>query len=185
MKIILIMTFLLGGFYSESLAQTRKIPNKKSKPVRAKIKPTTAKKEETIEDLNGKIITLEKSQLKIDRTEAVLYHKDEKMEISARVDVLPEFPGGQSALSKFISENMKYPPEAIESQISGTVMVFFEVDTTGKISNIKILESAGRLLDREAIRVVKLLPNFIPAMYKYKPVSSYFRLPLTFGLTDH
>jgi hypothetical protein len=126
MKIILIMTFLLGGFYSESLAQTCKIPYKKSKLVRTKIKPATAKKSETIEDLNGEIITLEKSQLKIDRIEAVPNYKDEKMEISARVDILPEFPGGKSGLSKFISENMKYPPEAIESQISGTVMVFLK-----------------------------------------------------------
>lgn len=98
------------------------------------------------------------------------------------LEELPTFPGGDKALQKFIYENTKYPKSAIEEKISGTVYVQFIVEKDGSISDIKVVRGIGGGCDEEAVRVVKLMPNWIPGKQKGVPERVYFMIPITFNL---
>jgi len=95
------------------------------------------------------------------------------------VQTKPEFPGGDKALLKFIEENIKFPAP---QDVMGKVYLNFVVEKSGKISNITIAKGVRPTLDNEAVRLVKSMPNWIPAKYDGKIVSSYFTLPVTFIL---
>ena len=95
----------------------------------------------------------------------------------------PSFPGGQEALNRFLSANINYPSIAKEGEIQGRVMVRFNVMPNGSITNIEITESVHPSLDKEAIRVVKSMPRWIPGKDKYgKPIKVPFTMPVTFKL---
>ena len=94
----------------------------------------------------------------------------------------PMFPGGERALMEFLKENVKYPPMAAKRKTQGRVVMTFVVDKTGKVTEIKVAKSVDIYLDTEAIRVCKLLPDFIPARQNGEPVSVWFTLPITFRL---
>ena len=100
------------------------------------------------------------------------------------VTTMPQYPGGDSALVKFLSSNVKYPEKAREKSIEGKVLVWFDISKEGKIENIRVPEPVNKDLDAEAIRVVKLLDNFKPATMNGKPVKMVYKLPITFKLTD-
>src|SRR5688500_2585856 len=70
---------------------------------------------------------------------------------------LPEYPGGKAALQKFIQENLKYPNEALEKQVEGTVLVNFTIGNNGSVTGAKVLNGIGSGCDEEAVRVVKML----------------------------
>ena len=79
------------------------------------------------------------------------------------VDQMPEFPGGQSALKKYLSDNIKYPALAVEYGKQGTAIIQFVVNADGSISDVEVARSAGdSSLDKEAIRVVKSMPKWNP-----------------------
>jgi len=92
------------------------------------------------------------------------------------------FPGGEIALRTFISNNVKYPEIAVNNEVEGTVYLRFVVTKTGKVGEIQILKSADPILDQEAIRVVKKLPDFKPAYHNGRPVNCWFSLPIVFEL---
>ena len=97
------------------------------------------------------------------------------------VEQKPQFRGGDAALMKYLLSHINYPPMAAERDIEGRVIVQFLVDkTTGKVSDVKVVRSADRDLDKEAIRVVKALPIFTPGRHKGKPVDVWYVLPVTF-----
>ncbi len=98
------------------------------------------------------------------------------------VDQMPEFPGGQVALIKFLCENIQYPPEAQKNKIQGKVIVQFLVTKTGKVSEVRVVRSVDPDLDKEAVRVCKLLPNFTPGRKNGQPVNVWYTLPITFTL---
>lgn len=100
------------------------------------------------------------------------------------VEQMPQFKGGEEALIKFISQNFKYPDEAIKQDISGRVIIQFVVTKEGKIVNQKILRSAGPILDQEAIRVVKAMPPWSPGKQNGQNVNVYFTLPIVFKLPE-
>ena len=98
---------------------------------------------------------------------------------------LPEFPGGDDARMKFLQEKLQYPKEAKEKGWTGRAKVGFVVGADGSISNVEILESSGHLiLDEEAVRVVKSMPNWKPGIQDGKVVRVYFAMPITFTLDD-
>lgn len=104
-----------------------------------------------------------------------------KIQKDIDVDSPPEFEGGLSALYKFISQNLHYPPEAVEEGRGGTVYVNFVVDESGKIEQVSLLNKKGFGLDQEALRAVSMLPNFkTPAKVKGEAVKVYFQLPIKF-----
>jgi TonB family protein len=96
----------------------------------------------------------------------------------------PTYPGGMAALSQFLNENIKYPKEAEKAKIEGRVLVGFIVDVDGAISESRVEHSSHPLLDREALRVIRLMPAWNPAKEKAsgKPVKVRYHLPVTFKL---
>lgn len=99
----------------------------------------------------------------------------------------PSFPGGDAALMRFISEHVVYPEEAYKNHIEGKVIVQFLVEETGKVGEVKVARSVNDELDREAVRVIKLLPDFSPAYnhIKHEPMKMWYTLPVTFKLQLH
>lgn len=100
------------------------------------------------------------------------------------VQVFPEFPGGEDELMRYLMSHLKYPQEAVRNNISGRVTLGFVVNKNGEIDDIKVLRSVGYGCDEEAVRVVKSMPGWKPAMNNGKPVSVYFNLPITFELQN-
>ncbi|MBR8703663.1 energy transducer TonB [Porphyromonas levii] len=98
------------------------------------------------------------------------------------LEEMPEFPGGQAAMMKWLSKNIQYPPIAAENNIQGRVMVSFVVEPDGSISNVQIARGVDSNLDKEAIRVVKQMPKWKPGMQTGKPVRARFTLPVQFRL---
>ncbi|HEY5509931.1 MAG TPA: TonB family protein [Prolixibacteraceae bacterium] len=98
------------------------------------------------------------------------------------VEEMPEFPGGEMALRKYISENIKYPIEAKEKGIQGKVFVTFVVNSTGKVEKAKIARGVDPSLDAEALRVVEQLPEWKPGRQKGEAVSVSYTVPINFAL---
>lgn len=102
--------------------------------------------------------------------------------ISAYADAPASFPGGESALDKYITTNMKYPSTAAENGIEGVVNVRFTVNTDGSIGAIEIVRMIDPDLEQEAIRLIKGMPAWTPADKNGSPVQSIVTLPVTFSL---
>jgi len=98
------------------------------------------------------------------------------------VEVKPIFPGGESALNKFIFETMNYPQLAIEQNIEGTVYVKFIITKNGDVLNPTIFESVDSIIDEEAINIVKQMPKWEPGIHKGDTVNVNYILPVEFSL---
>lgn len=99
------------------------------------------------------------------------------------VERMPEFPGGNVEMLRFINQHLKYPEEQLKEGIQGRVAVKFYVDTLGRVCEPEILRGKDSALDREALRVVRLFPDFTPGTLNGKKVNTYMVLPITFKLT--
>jgi len=97
-------------------------------------------------------------------------------------EVQPQFPGGDAELINYLSENLKYPKDAVEQGIEGRVVVQFVVNKTGKISDVKVLLSVHPSCDKEAIRLMKSMPKWIPGKQAGEPVNVYYTIPIRFRL---
>lgn len=96
---------------------------------------------------------------------------------------MPEFPGGQNALFKYLSQTVKYPAIAKENKIQGRVLCQFVVNKDGSISDIEVIQSGGDAsLDKEALRVIKSMPKWKPGKLNGEPVRVKYVLPITFKL---
>lgn len=82
----------------------------------------------------------------------------------------------------FLSQNIKYPAEAIAQGIQGRVLVQFVVSWEGKVRNIKVIRGVDPLLNKEAVRLVSIMPQWIPGQVKGEAVSSEFMIPIEFRL---
>ena len=100
------------------------------------------------------------------------------------VEQMPQFPGGQAAMMKFIADSLRYPSVSCEHRIEGSVVVKFVVDCEGNILNPSVVRSIDPLLDKEAIRVVKLMPKWIPGRQNGKPVCVIYNVPIRFKLYE-
>ncbi len=98
------------------------------------------------------------------------------------VEEMPQFPGGDPALLKYIGEHTQYPEVAKENNIQGKVIVRFCVTSKGGVSQVSILKGVDPELDKEAIRVVNTLPTFKPGKQGGKPVPVWYMVPITFTL---
>jgi protein TonB len=126
-------------------------------------------------------------ELEVEDTES-----DEEMEIEIEevdddeffmvVENMPEFPGGDLGLMKYIQRNVKYPAIAKEYNITGKVYVSFIVDKSGSVTNVKIVRGVDKNLDAEALRVVKSLPKYKPGKQRGVAVRVMFTIPINFTL---
>jgi protein TonB len=103
-------------------------------------------------------------------------------EVFEIVEQNPSFPGGNEALMKWLSKNLKYPASAQENNIQGRVMVQFVVNKDGSIVDPKVIKSVDPALDKEALRVVSAMPKWQPGKQRGKTVRVRFTLPVTFRL---
>ncbi len=128
-----------------------------------------------------------------DNLEVVRTHKDEiiveekkpepvKEEIFTAVEQMPQFPGGEAELLKYIATHIKYPTMAAENNIQGRVVVKFVVKKDGNVGEVVVLRGKDPDLDKEAVRVVKTLPRFIPGKMNGQAVSVWYTLPINFKL---
>ena len=95
---------------------------------------------------------------------------------------MPEFPGGELEMRKFIAENIKYPEEAKAKGLSGKVFVQFVINKEGDVVNAKIARGIDPLLDAEAIRVVQSMPKWTPGSQRGKTVNVSFTVPIEYKL---
>ena len=103
-------------------------------------------------------------------------------EIFVVVENMPEFPGGEMALRRYINTAIKYPTIAQENGIQGKVFINFVVDRDGSISNAKIFRGVDPSIDKEALRVVMSLPKWKPGMQRGKTVRVSYTVPISFQL---
>ncbi len=108
--------------------------------------------------------------------------KVEESIIYSCVEQMPQFPGGEAALMKYLLSHINYPPMAAEKEIQGRVVVRFIVSETGKVSDAIVIQSLDKDLDREAVRVCKSLPKFTPGRHNGQAVSVWYTLPVIFKL---
>lgn len=197
---------LLAFNWNDSVKQVNSLGDVSAQAVEEEIVPITRQDEvkppppppppQTVEILN---IVDDKAQInddleildseasadtKVEVTQIVQKVEEEKEEekIFVVVENMPEFPGGELALRKYIASAIKYPTIAQENGIQGKVFVNFVVDRDGSISNAKIARGVDPSLDKEALRVVNTLPKWKPGMQRGKPVRVSYTVPISFQL---
>lgn len=114
---------------------------------------------------------------------AIQQHEaSEDKKVYVMVEEMPEFPGGDKAFREFVNNNLRYPQEAIEAGIEGSVFITFTVETDGSISDIKSLRGIGGGCDEEAIRIIEAMPKWIPGKNKGRPVKVQCTIPIEFSM---
>ncbi|MCF8231607.1 MAG: energy transducer TonB [Bacteroidales bacterium] len=98
------------------------------------------------------------------------------------VGAQPRFPGGQKALFWFLRKFLVYPAKARKNGITGMVRVKFTINTCGSIENVKVVEGIGYGCDKEAIRIMNLLPDWLPALQNGKPKPVTLSMPIAFQM---
>lgn len=138
---------------------------------KAASKPVVAKKKGKV-----KLVINKQNGMKVEKGKDGIY---------TNAEVMPEFPGGEAALSKYIEDNIAYPQNAIDVNKEGTVRVSFVIDEKGNVVQPATEGTAlGDGLDEEAVKVVNQSPAWKPGTVKGKPVKTRLTLPITFQLAE-
>ena len=117
-----------------------------------------------------------------DKVDQYLAERKDTINVYDCVEQMPSFPGGTQKLKEFIEENLRYPKELEETCVQGRVIVRFIVERNGKLSNVKVVKSVHPVLDKEALRIVKLMPRWIPGRQNGITVRVKFYIPIIFRL---
>lgn len=136
-----------------------------------------------VQDISDGVDDLTK---KVVKEEVIIVEEKKPVEdivyTTANVQQQPQFPGGEAAMYKWLSEHIQYPPQAAEEGVDGRVTVQFVVTKTGAIENVQVVRPRHPALDKEAIRVVKSMPAWNPGRNNGQPVKVTFVLPVSFKL---
>ncbi len=108
--------------------------------------------------------------------------KEEETKVFEVVEQMPQFPGGDAALMQYLSSHIKYPVVAEENGIQGRVVCTFVVERNGSISDVRVVKSVDPSLDKEAVRVIKGMPTWIPGKQNGSAVRVKYTVPVTFRL---
>ena len=103
-------------------------------------------------------------------------------EVYRVVEQMPQFPGGDAAIMKYIANEVRYPQIAKEYGIEGRVFVTFIIDKKGKVKDVEVIKRVDPNLDKEAKRVIESLPKFTPGKQRGKAVRVQFTVPISFIL---
>ena len=118
-----------------------------------------------------------------DKVEAVLIEQqEEEVKTIRELDDLPVFPGGMSQLVRWLTQNLKYPETAKNEKVSGKVLVSFVINADGVVTDVKLVKPVDQRLDREALRVVRMMPKWQPGLINGKPCKTLVNLPIVFKL---
>ena len=134
----------------------------------------TTKKGNATEDNSGK-------NKNIIIKQGVKIELSDKEGVFTVVEQLPSFPGGENERVKFLSNNLKVPSEGLKEGLEGTVYVTFVVKEDGSIKDVKILRGLGKTYDEEVLRVVNLMPAWLPGVQRGKAVAVQFNMPVKFS----
>lgn len=104
--------------------------------------------------------------------------------ISVGFEQMPQFPGGDKALVKFFRDNINYPTSARINNIEGNVVIQFIIDSSGIIDSPKVLRSLSPDCDTEGLRIIRIMPKWMPGRNKGRPVKVHFTLPIKFQLEE-
>lgn len=97
-------------------------------------------------------------------------------------ETMPQFPGGQGVMMKYLAANIKYPASAVKAKKQGRVIIAFVIQKDGSVTNARIVKSVDPELDAEALRIVKAMPNWTPGTQDGKPVNVRYTIPVVFSL---
>lgn len=157
------------GVYSQTVEQNKAIQTSE-----------TSDKDEILVVTYNEQNATEAPQIDENTPEAVVGEPEEKPLYG--VEQMPQYPGGEKALMLFIGQNLRYPKSAADGKIEGRVTVRFVVGKTGEVSDIVIIRGLDPACDNEALRVVKMMPRWIPGRQDGKAVPVYFTLPILYRL---
>lgn len=104
--------------------------------------------------------------------------------VTSLVQFLPHFPGGEAAMLEWIKANLHYPEAALEEGEQGIVTVGFLIDCDGSLKDVKVVHSKHPTLDKEAVRLVKSMPNWFPGLCNGEPVAVSYVIPVIFRLPN-
>lgn len=158
--------------FSEPTVQTVADAEKTNDPVVSTVKEEVATLQDKKGALSGKV-----------------YQTTENAEVNDSTvfmvtEVMPEFPGGQQGIMKYLNENFKYPEIAYKNGTQGRVIVSFVVKKDGSISNIEVERSVDPHLDKEALRLIAAMPKWKPGTQRGKAVNVKYTVPITFHLSS-
>ena len=117
-----------------------------------------------------------------DKLDEYLAERKDTINVYDVVEQMPCFHGGQGRMLEFIEKNLRYPKALEETCVQGRVIVAFVVERSGKLSNVKVVKSVHPALDKEALRIVKLMPKWIPGRQNGITVRVKYIIPVTFRL---
>ena len=137
-------------------------------------KPAKAENTDVVFDMPlEEAMKAEKQQKETPQKEEVIFQVVEQM---------PEFPGGMQKALEFLGKNIKYPVAAQQAKIEGRVIVQFVIERDGSVSDVKVMRGVNSELDAEAIRVVSMMPKWIPGKQRGKAVAVKYTMPIMFRL---
>ncbi len=137
------------------------------------------------QDILNKTSLSDPIDLKIEKfveKQAPVIEDPEKAPPLINVEEMPSYPGGDSERLKFLSDHIKYPIEAAENDIQGTIYFQFVVDTKGNITDVKILRGIGGGCDEEALRVIKMMPSWHPGKQNGRNVRVLYNMAVSFKI---
>jgi protein TonB len=167
-------------FLPPEIKPDEEVKQEEPPPTQETLKEAQAGAETVVGDPNATDVVIDPNEGK--QKVEVVEVKPEKEEIFTVVEQQASFPGGQEALNKFLSKNIKYPAEAQRANVQGKVFLSFVVSPDGSISDVQVLKGLGFGCDQEAMRVVKSMPKWTPGKQSGRAVKSRFNLPITFQL---
>ena len=130
--------------------------------------------------VNGSIIFIDKNGDLVKAEQ----ERDNKEKLYSSADTMPQFPGGNQNLFKYINKNLKYPQKEFEEGLEGIVWMFFTVDSEGNIKDVKILDGLTGNCDLEAMRVIKEMPKWTPGIHNGKNVNVRMKIKIKFSLEN-
>jgi len=142
--------------------------------------------ENALKNLNPE--TIDEVKVDKDKNSIIITTKARESETAAHeeefvvVEEMPQFPGGNEAMQKYIAENLKYPKTAIKGE-QGRVIVSFVINKRGKVGDVKLIRSVSPELDAEAVRVIQGMPDWIPGKQRGKAVNVRYTIPIVFKLS--
>ncbi|MFT7158445.1 MAG: protein TonB [Parvicella sp.] len=131
---------------------------------------------------NGEISSIE--QYSLNKMDTFKFFDEEGNELLGDLiyEIEPEFPGGIDSLYNFLGNNTVYPPSALENGVQGKVYISFIIDKDGSIEDVKVIKSIHSVLDKEATRVIKSMPNWTPGKQHNICVKTKYNIPINFNL---
>ena len=117
-----------------------------------------------------------------DKKPDILVVPEDRIETVIFAEEMPLFPGGETEFQKFLANNVQYPQQAKELDIQGTVYVYFVIDSKGNVTDVKVVRGIGGGCDEEAVRVVKMSPQWHPGKQNGKNVRVSFNIGVGFKL---